>query len=82
MNQHGDEDAQEAVGDTAPGSGGAVTALTEGLVVSFCARVVLGADAGPMVEGVAQAWIAGVAHADDFSFAALFGDRGDAGMGA
>src|SRR5438128_8477922 len=44
-------------------------------------RVILHTGASPVIEGIAQAWIAPVAHADAERLAALPRHRGDAAVG-
>ena len=60
----------------------AVATLAEELVMLAAMRVVPHADEAPIVEGVAETRIAGIAHADEETFAALARDRRDAGLGA
>ncbi len=60
----------------------AMSAPVEKLVMLTAMRVVLHADEAPIVERVPEARIAGIAHTDEETFAALPRDRRDAGLGA
>jgi hypothetical protein len=80
--EHGHEHGEEAVSDAAQGAAVAVPELSQGLVVVFGPGIALGADAGPVVEGVAQAVVTAVASADGQAFAALTGHWRDTAEGA
>src|SRR6266498_2040842 len=80
--EHCDEQGEEAISDTAQGAAVAVTDLSQGLVAVFGPGIPLGANASPVVEGIAQALVAAVASADSQAFAALRGHRRDTAEGA
>src|SRR6266566_4850071 len=82
VTEHCNEQGEEAIGDASEGAAVAVTELSQGLVVVFGPGIALGADAGPVVEGVAQAVVTTVASADGPTFAALTGHWRDTAEGA
>ncbi len=53
MLKHGDEDPQQAIGDSPQGTAVAVSSLPECSVVALGLRVTLRADPGPVVDSVA-----------------------------
>src|SRR5829696_2092687 len=55
-----------------------VAAGAKGRVFRLASRVVLHSDAGPMVDGVAQANVGGLAHEHDAALAGSLGDRSHA----
>ena len=77
VTEHGNEQGEEAISDAAQGAAVAVTDLSQGLVVVFGPGIALGADPGPVVEGITQTMVAAVASADGQAFAALTGHRRD-----
>src|SRR6266566_1996188 len=82
VTEHCNEQGEEAIGDAAQGAAVAVTDLSQGLVVVFGPGIALGADAGPVVEGIAEAVVTAIASADGKAFAALTGHRRDTSEGA
>ena len=80
--EHGHEHCEKTINDATQCPAVAVPASAEELVMLAAMRVVLHADEAPVVERVPEARIAGVAHADEETFAALPRDRRDAGLGA
>ncbi len=82
VTEHGNEQGEEAISDAAQGAAVAVTDLSQGLVVVFGPGIALGADAGPVVEGIAEAVVTAIASADGKAFAALTGHRRDTSEGA
>ena len=60
----------------------AMPARAQGRVVRATGRIPLHPDACPMIRGLAQPMIAGIAHHDGAAPSALFGDRGDPHPGA
>src|SRR5213593_2203247 len=77
VTEHGNEQGEKAISDAAQGAAVAVTDLSQGLVVVFGPGIALGADPGPVIEGVAEAVVTAVASADGQAFAALTGHRRD-----
>ncbi len=75
--EHGNEQGKKAIGDATQSAAVAVAELSQGLVVVFGSGIALGADAGPVVEGIAQTAVTAVASADGQAFAALTGDWRD-----
>ena len=59
-----------------------VTAGAKGRVFCLASRVELHSDARPVVDGVAQADVGGLAHEHDAALAGSLGHRGDAGQAA
>jgi hypothetical protein len=53
----------------------AVTTLAQGFVLGFADRVALGGDTRPMVDGVAEPWMASVSPNDHTALAGSLGDR-------
>src|SRR5258708_22631955 len=80
--EHGHEDGEETIHDAPERPAVTVTAPAEELVVLAAVRVVPHADEARIVERVAEGRIAGIAHADEETFAALPRNRRDAGLGA
>ena len=60
----------------------AVAARSQGLVAGLADWVVLGGDAPPMIDGVAQSDIGRLAHQHDAALAGPLGDRRYAGQAA
>jgi hypothetical protein len=63
--EHGHEDGDGSIHDSAQGASVFVSALAEAIIVLATAWVDLDADPRPVIDGVAQAGVAGLAHADD-----------------
>src|SRR5262249_34851295 len=80
--EHGHEDSEETIHDAPERPAVTVAAPAEELVMLAAVRVVPHADEAAIVEHVSEARIAGIAHADEETFAALARDRGDAGLAA
>jgi hypothetical protein len=72
--EHGAGDANEAVGDGSERAAMTVAAGAKGRVFRLASRIVLHSDAGPMVDGVAQANVGGLAHEHDAALAGSLGD--------
>ena len=63
--EHGAGDVEQAVGHRAQGSGVAVAAGAQCLILGAAGRIALGGDASPVVGGVAQPVVGGqTAHHD------------------
>lgn len=77
--QHGDEDVEQAIGDTPQGAGVTVT-FPEALVMRPTTKIEPDAVARPVKDRRAQVAIAAAAHGDDPRLAALTRDRGRAGV--
>ena len=60
--QHGTGDAEKPIGDGSERLCMAVASGSQGLVAGFAGRVVLGRDASPVVDGVAQSDIGCLTH--------------------
>jgi hypothetical protein len=80
--EHRAGDRDEAVGDGAEGSGVVVTSGSEGCISGAADRVALSGDAGPVVDGVAQPDVRGLAHHHDPALARAPRDGCDAGQAA
>ncbi len=72
--EHGDEDTQEPVGDTAQCARVRVAALTQAGVIGFAGRVTHRRDPRPVIERVTQPAVAGVTHEDHPALATLLGN--------
>ena len=72
--EHGDQDVEPTVGDAADGASVGVSFCAHGGVGVSGFAVLEHAGAGPVMEGLAEAGVAAVAHEDGFLFAALMGD--------
>src|SRR3990172_6957061 len=82
VGEHGAGDGQEAVADAAKGAAMAVAASTQGGVAAPADGIMLDRDAGPVVDGVAEAALEGQAPDDEALVAAAAGNGSDAGQGA
>jgi len=80
--KHGDEDPERSIRNTPESTGVSMTLAPQAVVMGTTVWVVLNAGASPVIEGVAQARIAPVAHADAKRFAALPRHRGDTTVSA
>src|SRR5271169_6816275 len=60
----------------------AVTALAQGFVFGFTIGVALGRDTRPMIDGVAEPWMAGVSPNNHTALAGSLGDGGNPAQGA
>src|SRR5258708_24076850 len=72
--EHGHEDGEETIHDAPERPAVTVTAPAEELVMLAAVLVVPHADEAPIVERVSEARIAGIAHADEETFATLARD--------
>src|SRR5829696_5481909 len=72
--EHGAGDANEAIGDGSERAAMTVAAGAKGRVFRLASRIVLHSDARPMVDGVAQANVGGLAHEHDAALAGSLGD--------
>jgi hypothetical protein len=76
--EHGDEDPERAVRHSSESPSVSMALAPQAVAVTTPVRVILNTGARPVIEGVAQARIAPVAHADAELLAALPRHRGDA----
>src|SRR6266508_2268301 len=79
--EHGHEDVEGSISDSAQGPSVFMTGLAEAIIVRSKAWVDLDADPRPVIDGVAQTGVTGQTHADDGFLAALAGHRGRTGVG-
>jgi len=80
--EHGSEDTEPAVGDAAQSASVGAASGPQGGVIGAGRVVMLEAGAGPVIEGVAEAGIAAVAHEDDEALATAHSDGRESGEGA
>jgi integrase len=80
--EHGDENPERTVGHASKRPGVTMTLAPQAVVVSATNGVALHTRAGPVIEGVAQARVARVAHADAHPRTALPCHGGDAAVSA
>lgn len=80
--ESGGQDGEKAIGASAKGASMRVAGGAEALMLVVTPRIELGVDAGLMIKSVAHSGVAGLTHHDAALLAALFGGRGDAGIGA
>lgn len=76
--EHRDENPERAIRDASESTGVSMPLAPEAVVMGTTVRVILNTGASPVIEGVAQARIARVAHADAERLTALPRHRGDA----
>ena len=74
VSEHGAGDSQEPVGDGAESACMCVTTASQGGVFGAAGLVVLHGDACPVVDGVRETRMAGVAPDDDPALAGSLGD--------
>lgn len=82
VTEHGHEDPDPTVGDTAEGSAMLVASSAELSVVRPRCRVAGGTDPCPVIEGIPETLVAPAAHEDDPALAAASGDGGRAAVRA
>src|SRR5574341_1470241 len=82
MTQERDEYSQQSVSDTPESATVRVAPCPQLPVVRLTRRVSLGARAGPVIRGIAEARVAGIAHDDRPAPPTAFGDGGHAHPGA
>ena len=80
--EHGAGDGEEPVADGAEGASVGEAAGAEGAVAGLAEGVVLGGDAGPVIEGVSEFVLDGEAADLPAGVAGLDADGGDSGAGA
>src|SRR3990172_10389966 len=80
VGEHGAGDGEEAVADAAEGAAVGVAAMAESGVAVAALRIVLDGDTSPVIDGIAEAAMAGQAAEDEGVLAAAAGDGGDAGQ--
>jgi integron integrase len=76
--KHREENPERAIGNASESTGVSMPLASQAVVMGTAVRVILNTGASPVIEGVAQARIAPVAHADDERLTALARHRGDA----
>ena len=80
--EHCEQHREEAISKTAQGAPVTVPFLSQTVIMFPTARIILHADAGPVLERVAEPNVAPKAHQHGGSFSALSCNRRDAGVGS